>query len=56
MNLKLVQSAHRRSHLRRRVTDKKRHAFEPCGDDDWGLALDDTAKSIPSPGTRDLNK
>ena len=26
-------------------TDKKRHAFEPPGDGDWVLVLDDVARS-----------
>jgi hypothetical protein len=32
-------------------TDKKRQAFEPPGDGDWVLLLDDSAKTLPAPGT-----
>ena len=33
-------------------TDKTRHAFEPPGDGDWVLVLEDTAKKFPPPSTR----
>jgi hypothetical protein len=36
--------------------DKKRHAFDPPGDGDWVLLLDDAAKNFPVPRTPNLNK
>lgn len=32
------------------LADKQRHAFEPPGDGDWVLVLDDEAKAFPNPG------
>jgi len=37
-------------------TDKKRHAFEPPGDGDWVLVLDDSVKTFPPLGTSSFNK
>lgn len=32
-------------------TDKKRRGFEPPGDGDWVLVVDDAATEFPVPGT-----